>query len=73
MTTPQLLQLIDDTLLEQQIKSIVGSYNTWDARRRRLIDAHSTATSTTHPTPAADALPRSRQRVLRDMPPATGS
>ena len=49
MTTPQLLHLIDDTLLEQQIKSIVGSYNTWDARRRRLIAAHSTATSTTHP------------------------
>ena len=47
--------------------------DTWDARRRRLIDAHSTDTSTTHPTPAADALPRSRQRVLRDMPPATGS
>jgi hypothetical protein len=56
MTTPQLLQLIDDTLLEQQIKSIVGSYNAWDARRRRLIAAHSMATSATDPGPAA--LPR---------------
>ena len=58
MTTPQLLQLIDDTLLEQQIKSIVGSYNTWDERRRRLIAAHSTATSPTHRAPSADAIPR---------------
>jgi hypothetical protein len=28
MTTAQLLQLIDDTLLEQQTTSIVGSYQT---------------------------------------------
>ena len=58
MTTPQLLRLIDDTLLEQQIKSIVGSFNTWDAQRRRLIAAHSTGTSATDPVPAADTLPR---------------
>jgi hypothetical protein len=58
MTTPQLLQLIDDTLLEQQIKSIVGSFNAWDERRRRLIAAHSTATSAIDPVPAADTLPR---------------
>jgi hypothetical protein len=56
MTTPQLLQLIDDTLLEQQVKSIVGSYNAWETRRCRLIAAHSAAMSATDPGPAA--LPR---------------
>ena len=55
---PQLIQLIDDTRLEQQIKSIVGSYNAWDERRRRLIAAHLTATTATDPARAADGLAR---------------
>ena len=50
MTTAQLLQLIDDTLLEQQTTSIVGSYQTGgDLTAARVSATHSAAAWPLHP------------------------
>jgi hypothetical protein len=41
MTTKDLLHLIDDTLLDQDIRETVMAYQQWDAIRRRRIAEHS--------------------------------
>jgi hypothetical protein len=41
MTTTDLLHLIDDTLLQQDIRETVMAFQQWDANRQRLIAQHS--------------------------------